>query len=320
MNRHFRNIEARKYTSCKTRTIRYRFGFNGQEMDNELKGTGNHIDFKFRGYDPRLGRFFSVDPLFKSYPWNSTYAFAENDVIRAKDLEGAEKYIVNVYNHANGTQTSTVIENPTAGYLGEGIMTRVLAANGSVTNTYQPPIEVRSDGSIAGPSLSYEVPLFGMTPSYQGEIKQFKPNVAEQFQTIIESPSSTPEVAFGKFLGRIAYGIADDATVYFSNLSANPRHMTGEMANGNELRDAGVKTILNLNPLSLLESSATLNASKFASKYKSSPFLKGTPAERGLKNTIENIRTKSTNQAVQESDRSLKAADAITTAKEETDR
>jgi hypothetical protein len=30
--------------------------------------------------------------LFKEYPWNSTYAFAENDVIRCIDLEGAEKY------------------------------------------------------------------------------------------------------------------------------------------------------------------------------------------------------------------------------------
>ena len=33
-------------------------------------------------------RFLSVDPLAKSYPWNSTYAFAENDVIRSIDLDG----------------------------------------------------------------------------------------------------------------------------------------------------------------------------------------------------------------------------------------
>ena len=74
---------------------RYRFGFNGQEKTDEIKGTGNHLDFKYRGYDPQTGRFWSVDPLFKDYPWNSTYCFAENDVIRAKDLEGLEKLIVN---------------------------------------------------------------------------------------------------------------------------------------------------------------------------------------------------------------------------------
>lgn len=44
----------------------------------------------------QMARFLSVDPLAKSYPWNSTYAFAENDVIRSIDLDGLEKYIVTV--------------------------------------------------------------------------------------------------------------------------------------------------------------------------------------------------------------------------------
>lgn len=43
-------------------------------------------------HDPRIGKFLSVDPLASEYPWNSPYAFAENDVIRSIDLEGAEKY------------------------------------------------------------------------------------------------------------------------------------------------------------------------------------------------------------------------------------
>jgi RHS repeat-associated protein len=70
----------------------YRFGFNGQEKDNEVKGDGNSLDFKFRAYDTRLGRFMSVDPLASTYPWNSTYAFAENRVIDGIDLEGKERY------------------------------------------------------------------------------------------------------------------------------------------------------------------------------------------------------------------------------------
>ena len=70
----------------------YLYSFNGVEKDDEIAGAGNSLNFKFRMYDPRLGRFKSVDPLFKDYPWNSTYAFAENDVIRNLDLEGAEKY------------------------------------------------------------------------------------------------------------------------------------------------------------------------------------------------------------------------------------
>ncbi|MCY1531254.1 hypothetical protein D9M68_664740 [compost metagenome] len=65
------------------------------EKDNELKGKGNSLDFKFRAYDSRLGRFMSVDPLYKKYPWNSNYAFAENSPIRGIDLEGAELLDVN---------------------------------------------------------------------------------------------------------------------------------------------------------------------------------------------------------------------------------
>ncbi|WP_367890805.1 RHS repeat-associated core domain-containing protein [Ferruginibacter sp.] len=68
--------------------------FNGKEKSDEIKGEGNSYNFTFRMYDPRLGRFLSVDPIAKNYPHSSPYAFAENDVIRSIDLEGLEKYIV----------------------------------------------------------------------------------------------------------------------------------------------------------------------------------------------------------------------------------
>jgi RHS repeat-associated protein len=74
----------------------YRYGFNGQEKDNEIKGVGNSLEFKYRIYDSRLGRFLSIDPLAKSYPWNSCYAFAENRVIDCIELEGAEALSIHV--------------------------------------------------------------------------------------------------------------------------------------------------------------------------------------------------------------------------------
>jgi RHS repeat-associated protein len=67
-----------------------RYGFNNQEKDNEIAGEGNHYEFKYREYDPRIGRFWSVDPMFKTFPWNSVYAFAENRPIDGIDLEGKE--------------------------------------------------------------------------------------------------------------------------------------------------------------------------------------------------------------------------------------
>ena len=41
-------------------------------------------------HDPKVGRFFAVDPLEKKYPWNSPYAFSENRVIASVELEGLE--------------------------------------------------------------------------------------------------------------------------------------------------------------------------------------------------------------------------------------
>ncbi|WP_197474551.1 RHS repeat-associated core domain-containing protein [Tenacibaculum ovolyticum] len=70
----------------------YRYGFQGQEKDDEVKGEGNSLNFTFRMHDPRIGRFFAVDPLTASYPWNSPYSFAENRVINGIDLEGTEFY------------------------------------------------------------------------------------------------------------------------------------------------------------------------------------------------------------------------------------
>jgi RHS repeat-associated protein len=70
----------------------YRFGFNGQDKNDEISGSGNSYEFTFRMYDPRTGRFLSVDPIGKNYPHSSPYAFAENSPIQCIDLEGLEKY------------------------------------------------------------------------------------------------------------------------------------------------------------------------------------------------------------------------------------
>ena len=72
----------------------YRYGFQGQEKDDEIKGVGNSVNYKYRMHDPRLGRFFSVDPLASKYPHNSPYAFSENKLIHAIELEGLEAFYI----------------------------------------------------------------------------------------------------------------------------------------------------------------------------------------------------------------------------------
>jgi len=72
----------------------YRFGFNGKENDNEVKGTGNQQDYGMRIYDPRLGRFLSVDPLAMSNVSISTYCFADNSPIYKIDKNGSDGVII----------------------------------------------------------------------------------------------------------------------------------------------------------------------------------------------------------------------------------
>jgi len=69
----------------------YRFGFNGKENDNEVNGLGNEQDYGKRIYDPRLGRFLSVDPLSAKFPELTPYQFSSNSPIDNIDLDGAEK-------------------------------------------------------------------------------------------------------------------------------------------------------------------------------------------------------------------------------------
>ncbi|WP_298148740.1 hypothetical protein [Flavobacterium sp.] len=71
-------------------TGNYRYGFQGQEQNDEVKGEGNSLNYTFRMHDPRVGRFFAVDPLERSFPHNSPFAFSENRVLDGIELEGRE--------------------------------------------------------------------------------------------------------------------------------------------------------------------------------------------------------------------------------------
>src|SRR3990167_3474314 len=67
----------------------YRFGFNGYEMDNEMRGkTGADYDFDGYGLDVLLGRRKTLDPKFKDYPYLSPYAVFKNNPLYFIDKNG----------------------------------------------------------------------------------------------------------------------------------------------------------------------------------------------------------------------------------------
>ncbi len=66
----------------------YRYGFNGKEKDNEVKGEGNQYDYGDRIYDPRTGRWLSVDPMQKIIPGLTPYNYCYDNPINFIDPDG----------------------------------------------------------------------------------------------------------------------------------------------------------------------------------------------------------------------------------------
>jgi len=71
-----------------------------------VKGDGNQQDYGARIYDPRLGRFLSVDPLSGKFPNESPYSYAGDNPIGMIDPDGQAKYSVHLqYDAKTGKYT-----------------------------------------------------------------------------------------------------------------------------------------------------------------------------------------------------------------------
>ena len=71
-------------------SLDYSFGYNGMEKDPEMKGDGNSYTTEFRQYDPRLGRWLSLDPMKQQFPEMSPYVAFANNPIYYNDPLGLE--------------------------------------------------------------------------------------------------------------------------------------------------------------------------------------------------------------------------------------
>jgi len=76
---------------------RSRFGFNGMLRDDDVKGKlftpedegrGNSYSTHYRLYDPRVTRWFSIDPLVAQFPWTSPYTGMGNNPVSRIDPMG----------------------------------------------------------------------------------------------------------------------------------------------------------------------------------------------------------------------------------------
>jgi len=119
----------------------YAHGFNGMRKDDEIHGaTGTSYDFGARIYDPRVGRWLSLDPLAAKYAALSPYHFAGNSPIYCLDPNGKE---IVVHYQVNGENKSVSLKVPTDVELLKG----VVSDNNFVGNVYE-SLKYLQDGGI----------------------------------------------------------------------------------------------------------------------------------------------------------------------------
>jgi RHS repeat-associated protein len=138
-----------------------RVDFNGKETDEETEWQ----DYGMRIYEPRLGRFVSVDPLEKIYPQLSPFQFASNMPVMAVDLEGLEasEVVTNTYDSDGNliktvhaiTLIVTVYNTSTVPLTNEQLLEKVK------------PIESQTEGSLSTKSTNAN----GVTTEYSVDVQ-----------------------------------------------------------------------------------------------------------------------------------------------------
>ncbi|MFO0477362.1 MAG: RHS repeat domain-containing protein [Bacteroidota bacterium] len=98
----------------------YRYGFNGQEKDDEIAGNGNINTAEFWQYDTRLGRRWNTDPIVK--PWESPYATFANNPIWFSDVNGDDA----MENGDKGKGKAPEVDNTSAKKMKEYVLNDVI--------------------------------------------------------------------------------------------------------------------------------------------------------------------------------------------------
>ena len=148
-------MEGRSYEG--DTNLRYRFGFNGHEMDDEVYGEGNVTTAEYWEYDTRLGRRWNGDPVVKSYL--SIYSTFRNNPIIFTDPDGRD----DVYFKKDGS-VDNVKKRSWLFELFKGNRGFILGADNNITtkfifNDYRSDKKMFLDdkGEISGNKMNFDI-------------------------------------------------------------------------------------------------------------------------------------------------------------------
>jgi len=150
---------GREMPGLKNPNGEYRYGFNGMEKDDEVKGSGNSLDFGARIYDSRIGRWMSVDPMAREFSDESPYIFAGNNPVFYLDGDGEIKVTYYTMLNDDGTKTKICkVDKEEVAYKWK--LTKATGGNYETYGCYSYDIvenvTLDSKGDVISESTSYE--------------------------------------------------------------------------------------------------------------------------------------------------------------------
>jgi hypothetical protein len=184
-------MPGRTYTS----STGYRYGFGGQEMDDEISGNGNSYTAEYWEYYSRLGRRWNLDPITK--PWESRYATFGDNPIYYTDPNGLDKGTATKKEAENGAA-----QNKDATYSTDG-NTRTV---GGTTQTLDPNCDcyLGSSGSSTGTSGEGTVTTTGTattttptTTTATTAAQDVPARVAAPTRVIAQNPNNRLKITYG---------------------------------------------------------------------------------------------------------------------------
>lgn len=263
----------------------YGYGFQGFISDNEIYKNNCGYSTYFRQYDPRLGRWFSVDPKFKDAPWQSHYNSMSNSPITNVDSDGDK----DVYYSADGRWSHTVKYN---------FFYELVHKN----RIYIP----YDKGGYIQVSRDYFFNVFQVEAPqpYHDMLSEWHPSTFQEVELWLEEPSESYGTAAAKIVAGIGYDVINSPKILLTHktlggFETTPDDRVDAFASvASEVLFAGSSKAANLVEVKGGTKFAKFNdySKKTAGQFKSTP-LEHHSTARGNSFKINEVNLKTMEQA-----------------------